>query len=81
MNREQAKEFLPIITAYAEGKTIQINDYYGWHDMPDPVFNNLPEYYRIKPEPKEIWVDLKCLAFYTYKAHPSLIKFREVVDK
>ena len=55
MTREQAKELLPIIQAYAEGKTIQykVNEVKGgWQDMYNPSFNYLPSEYRIKPEPK-----------------------------
>ena len=52
MTREQAKELLPIIQAFAEGKTIQYLDKIdGWRDYNDPSFcGNLK--YRIKPEPK-----------------------------
>lgn len=56
MTREQVKELLPIIKAYAEGKTIQY--YYidaGWADI-DPNgaidFSGNLSKYRIKPEPK-----------------------------
>lgn len=52
MTREQAKELLPIIQAFAEGKTIQckssIRD--EWRDFEEPVFNGSPDNYRIKPE-------------------------------
>lgn len=52
MTREQAKELLPIIQAFAEGKTIQ---YLGrmdvWRDYYDPTFCGSLKY-RIKPEPK-----------------------------
>lgn len=56
MNRKQAKELLPIISAFAEGKTIQY--YYidaGWADIdPDGAadFSDNPSKYRIKPEHK-----------------------------
>lgn len=56
MNRQQAKELLPIIKAYAEGRTVQY--YYegeGWADVkPNEVadFSDNPSKYRIKPEPK-----------------------------
>ena len=53
MTREDAKEFLPIIQAYAEGKTIQIKDSGdgGWYDMTGLIkFDGLPGIYRIKPE-------------------------------
>ena len=55
MNREQAKRFLPILTAYVEGKAIQY--YEGkerWTEIRTINMSNLfifPENYRIKPEP------------------------------
>ena len=52
MIREQAKELLPIIQAFAEGKTIQYKVKGGWQDIDNPSFNDLPSEYRIKPEPK-----------------------------
>ena len=53
MTREEAKELLPIIKAYAEGKTIQIfDDRNEWNDLNKPTFDGDPSSYRIKPEPK-----------------------------
>lgn len=53
MNREQAKQLLPIIKAYAEGKKIECKQLNGsWDEMIDPVFNAKAERYRIAPEPK-----------------------------
>lgn len=53
MTREEAKEWLPIIQAFAEGKTIQIKDKTGkWNDLYEPCWNYSPDKYRIKPEPK-----------------------------
>lgn len=54
MTREEAKELLPIIQAFAEGKTIEIYDNREWQDL---IFGNIkfdckPYCYRIKPEPK-----------------------------
>lgn len=51
MTREEAKELIPIIQAYAEGKTIQVwvND--TWQDEEYPSFGEL-SLFRIKPEPK-----------------------------
>lgn len=55
MDRNQSKELLPIIQAYAEGKTIQSRCIKGdtplWYDEEDPSFDNDFEY-RIKPESK-----------------------------
>lgn len=57
MTREQAKELLPIIEAFAEGKTIQfksIDD--KWDDFGNKgdklSFDSPIHKYRIKPEPK-----------------------------
>lgn len=59
MNREQAKELLPIMQAFAEGKTIQFKWPNGtWVDVEkgcDINFTSLiryPQDYRIKQEPK-----------------------------
>lgn len=52
MDRNQAKELLPIIQAYVEGKTIQLQRIdCTWHDA---KYLNLGRglIYRIKPEPK-----------------------------
>ena len=53
MKRTSAKELLPIIQAYAEGKTIQFfsNDK-GWADKEYLNFSEEPYLYRIKTEPK-----------------------------
>ena len=55
MTRKNAKELLPIIQAFAEGKTIQyydsIMDIADWEDCENPDFENLTYKFRIKPEP------------------------------
>ena len=52
MTREEAKELLPIIQAFAEGKVIEIfDDEIGWAvEKRNPKFDLSPEFYRIKPE-------------------------------
>ena len=55
MTREEAKELLPIIQAYAEGKIIQYNNSFIWEDVSikeNLNFKDSPSKYRIKPEPK-----------------------------
>lgn len=53
MLRENAKQFLPIITAFAEGKIIEIKTDGEWEAIIGEIkFNANPELYRIKPEPK-----------------------------
>jgi len=57
MNRERAKELLPVIQAFAEGKKIQ-------YESPDNVWSDdfQPDWsfarYRIKPEPRVFWASL-----------------------
>lgn len=51
MTREQAKELIPILQAYAEGKTIQNKFGDKWCDNTDPNFVGFDvRLYRIKPE-------------------------------
>lgn len=53
MNRIQAKELLPIIQAFAEGKTILVQKDIDWCYLGNESdFNLNPQRYRIKPEPK-----------------------------
>ena len=54
MTREEVKEMLPIMQAYAEGKTIQFRENINnmWETIIRPSFNKSPSAYRIKPEPK-----------------------------
>ena len=51
MTRKHAKELLPILQAYADGKTIQTILPNGkWIDCEKPDFNCNISFYRIKPE-------------------------------
>ena len=52
MTREEAKELLPIIQAWAEGKNIQFLSDGEWHDINQADFTCYPDKYRIKPETK-----------------------------
>ena len=55
MTREEIKKMLPILQAFADGKTIESRCIKGdkslWYDDEDPSFDNDLEY-RIKPEPR-----------------------------
>lgn len=52
MTREEAKELLPIIQAFAEGKTIEfINDDGEWEEVDFPTWGKFFTY-RIQPEAK-----------------------------
>lgn len=53
MNRQEAKELLPIIQAFAEGRPIEYQDSYEkWIESDIMAFDLSPENYRIKREPK-----------------------------
>ena len=52
MTREEAKQLLPIIQAFSEGKCIQTKTGSGWVNMENMSFSGKPKAYRIKPDPK-----------------------------
>lgn len=68
MKRKEVKELLPIMEAYSEGKDIEILNINGeWELLTDPVFDDEPSRYRIKPETtyrafkskEECWEEMK----------------------
>ena len=53
MDRQQAKELLPIIQAFAEGRAIELKDSYGkWVESDLLAFDLSPKNYRIKRGPE-----------------------------
>lgn len=52
MTREDAKQLLPIIQAFAEGKCVETKTGSGWVNMENMSFSGKPKAYRIQPEPK-----------------------------
>ena len=53
MTREEAKELLPIIQAFAEGKQIQVKSKNEWFEIGNEIYlSESTSDYRIKPEPK-----------------------------
>jgi hypothetical protein len=53
MTKQNAKEFLPLVQALADGKTLQmLSDNDGWVDINSAEFFYSPSSYRVKPEPK-----------------------------
>lgn len=52
MNRNQAKEFYPILQAFAEGKDIESHVKGKWYRVIEICNDINPQDYRIKPEPK-----------------------------
>jgi hypothetical protein len=60
MTKESAKDYLPLVQALADGKTIQLNVGSAacpkWMDeWSDFAFIDPPSNYRIKPEPRRIY--------------------------
>ena len=52
MTRKEAKQLLPIIQAFAEGKGVETKTGSGWISIENMSFAGNPDSYRIKPEPK-----------------------------
>lgn len=52
MNREKVIELLPILQAFAEGKTIEYNCNGNWIEYDNFNFQDKMQNYRIKPMPK-----------------------------
>lgn len=50
MNRQQAKEFFPIIKAFSEGKEIECRVEDKWYKLLEICNETNPQDYRIKPE-------------------------------
>jgi hypothetical protein len=59
MTKEEAKELMPIITAFANGEDIQIQGGGIWNNLwsEDVSFDLPPRCYRIKPKPRKVWVN------------------------
>ena len=87
MTKEEAKELLPIIQAYAEGEKIEMLDFKGrWVKMTNPDFTLSPENYRIKPEyrpfktKEECWNEMHHHSYFGLliridsDAHVSIVK-------
>ena len=93
MNRERAKELLPIIQAFADGKEIEFCNNNGpWElfEECDNFTGHLCNAWRIKPEPREFWLNTMTSAIVDYeypsvlleprKAQKGWIRVREVIE-
>jgi hypothetical protein len=55
MNRQNAHEYLPLVQALANGKTLEYyHKYNGWAVSSEIPFDMKPKFYRIKPEPRTL---------------------------
>lgn len=62
MNASNAKDYLPLVQALVDGKSLQYNvnrsdEAPKWVDREDFTFDEHVTEYRIKPEPREIWMN------------------------
>lgn len=57
MNANNAKDYLPLVQALADGRRIQYRpvSVANWIDVDDLTDAHPADRYRIKPEPREIW--------------------------
>lgn len=56
MNKDNAKDYLPLVQALAEGKTVQYKSHLGeWGDVQEVTFTAAFCNYRVKPAPIERW--------------------------
>lgn len=55
MNKDTARDYLPLVHALAEGKMIEHEGGAGWYVVKEVSFDSPAERYRIKPEPREVW--------------------------
>jgi hypothetical protein len=85
MNKDNAKDYLPLVQAMADGKDIEYKDFADvWSIKSEINFSDEPDKYRIKPEPRECYV-----AFGNSFATPiavssghrdGYVKVREVIE-
>ena len=96
MNREDTKKAIEVMQAYVDGAEIAVR-YFGFcNDAPDaePLFNWDAAEYRIKPKPREFWINLYRNDGHSFMVHTSeeeakrradtdlkkTIKVREVIE-
>lgn len=83
MKRKEWKERLPIITAYAEGKEIQVRSRGGkWLDVvvSDLAFSDGVSLYRIKPTPREFKVMVQGGLIVGTLNHQGLIELAKLAE-
>lgn len=61
MNKDNAKDYLPLVQAMADGKSIQFNSgtscHPQWINVDRFYESNPADCYRIKPDPREFWLN------------------------
>jgi hypothetical protein len=86
MKQSEAAQFLPLIKAWSEGKTLQLKGTEGgWIDINNSEVNFTypPSEWRIKPEPRECYIPEDVFAAYCSAGTGvrfNLIRVREVIE-
>lgn len=81
MTRDRAKEILPVIQAYAQGKAVQykpnLTPQSEWRDVSIIVGDCLDgdSFYRVKPEPRIWWLVVYKGTITTFEDQVSATKF------
>jgi len=72
------QEMIDVLQAHLDGKTIQIKaGDIGWVDLESPNWNFAGSKYRVKPTPREFWINV-------YDGHPLAMyvhRSKESADK
>ena len=88
MNRERARQLLPVIQAFADGEDIQFHDGDDWSDIGKEGFDaeSMDDgglEYRIKPKAREFWLNPNKKQDYyrneNYGLQVGYIKVREIL--
>lgn len=62
MTKDEARHLASVLSAWADGEVVQllVDEGAKWVDLTVkyPVFTDSPKHYRIKPKPREFWVNL-----------------------
>ena len=84
MNKDNAKDYLKLVQALADGKTIQVKSIGGaWADMIEVRFDGFLSDYRIKPELRECWVNIydETIASTVHETKDAAIRSRGCEEK
>jgi hypothetical protein len=91
MDRERAKNLLPVITAFAQGADVEEKradsrpflDGAIWHFTDQPQFENKIFEFRLVRKPREFFFNLRTGYFFREKpvCGEHIIKVREVLDE
>lgn len=95
MNKDTAKDYLPLVQALADGRSIQHQKTDGtWIDEIEFSFDWPAHRYRIKPEPREHWSNRYADGYETaacflsksqaenaaYSKNVKQVRYREVIE-